>query len=50
MYVEKGMVDGGGLAKKRVMSYGDYPDDTLFWQFLMAITIRNVMVSLQWCS
>ena len=25
MYVEKGMVDGGGLAKKRVMSYGDYP-------------------------
>ena len=28
IYVEKGMIDGGGLAKKRVMSYGDYPDDT----------------------
>ncbi|MDE8715187.1 hydrogenase 1 large subunit, partial [Veillonella atypica] len=27
IYVEKGMVDGGGLAKKRVMSYCDYPDD-----------------------
>lgn len=28
IYVKKGVVDGGGLAKERVLGYGDYPDDT----------------------
>ncbi|EAX46314.1 nickel-dependent hydrogenase, large subunit [Thermosinus carboxydivorans Nor1] len=27
IYVKKGYVDGGGLAKQRVLGYGDYPDD-----------------------
>lgn len=27
LYVKAGMVDGGGLAKKRVLAYGGYPDD-----------------------
>ena len=27
IYAEKGMVDGGGLSKKRVLSYGGYPDE-----------------------
>lgn len=28
LYVQKGYVDGGGLAKERVMGFGDYPDET----------------------
>ncbi|MDU2066467.1 MAG: nickel-dependent hydrogenase large subunit [Sporomusaceae bacterium] len=28
LYVQKGMVDGGGLAKERVLGYGDYPEDS----------------------
>ena len=27
IYVQAGMVDGGGLSKKRVLSYGGYPDE-----------------------
>lgn len=27
MYVQKGYVDGGGLAKERVLGYGDFPDE-----------------------
>jgi hydrogenase large subunit len=27
IYVKKGFTDGGGLAKTRVLGYGDYPDD-----------------------
>lgn len=26
-YVQAGMVDGGGLSKRRALSYGDYPDE-----------------------
>lgn len=28
MYLSKGQFDGGGLAKERVLGYGDYPDNT----------------------
>lgn len=28
MYLSKGQLDGGGLAKERVLGYGDYPDNT----------------------
>ncbi len=27
IYVQKGYVDGGGLAKERVLGYGDFPDE-----------------------
>ena len=27
-YVQKGYVDGGGLAKERVLGFGDYPEET----------------------
>ncbi|ATW24617.1 nickel-dependent hydrogenase large subunit [Candidatus Formimonas warabiya] len=27
LYVKKGYVDGGGLAKERVLGYGDFPDE-----------------------
>ena len=27
LYVKQGYVDGGGLAKERVLGFGDYPDD-----------------------
>lgn len=27
IYAKAGMVDGGGLSKKRAMAYGDYPDE-----------------------
>jgi len=27
IYVQKGYVDGGGMAKERVLSFGDYPDE-----------------------
>ncbi len=27
MYVQKGYVDGGGLAKERVLGFGDFPDE-----------------------
>lgn len=27
LYAKKGSLDGGGLAKERVIGYGDYPDD-----------------------
>ncbi|MDF2565650.1 MAG: Cytochrome-c3 hydrogenase [Massilibacillus sp.] len=27
MYVDKGYVDGGGMAKERVLGFGDYPDE-----------------------
>jgi len=27
MYAQKGYVDGGGLAKERVLGYGDFPDE-----------------------
>jgi len=28
IYVKQGYVDGGGLAKERVLGFGDYPEDT----------------------
>lgn len=28
IYADAGMLDGGGLAKKRVLGYGNFPDDT----------------------
>lgn len=28
LYVQNGRVDGGGLAKERVLGYGDYPEDS----------------------
>jgi hydrogenase large subunit len=28
LYVKKGYVDGGGLAKERVLGFGDYPEET----------------------
>jgi len=28
LYVKQGYVDGGGLAKERVLGFGDYPEDT----------------------
>jgi hydrogenase large subunit len=28
LYVQKGYIDGGGLAKERVIGFGDYPEDT----------------------
>lgn len=28
LYAQKGMLDGGGLSKTRVLGYGDYPEDT----------------------
>jgi hydrogenase large subunit len=28
LYVKKGYLDGGGLAKERVLGFGDYPEDT----------------------
>ena len=33
MYVEKGHGRWWWPSEKRVMSYGDYPDDKIFWHF-----------------